>query len=226
MVITEKKQLELSLYPPLTDLELGWLAGIIDGEGTIGMVIQSLDKDRLGKFSYVQKQTRPYQRRNYEDYQYPMIAPFISVTSTSFELLQKYTQLLTNMRLRYHYILSRHSDKNGNWNDSICVRISRVNSVHKMLTYIRNYLSEKKLRAELIMEFCEWKISLRTLWRAQHNTNRKPNGQLKKGRVFSEEEEKTQRVFWDRFLLLPAKKPNIRLSETRRLGSRPIEIKG
>lgn len=196
--------------------DVGWMAGIIDGEGTIGMSIQSL----YNGFTIKKKD------KEYGDYQYPNVCAWISMTSTSFDLLRRYTEILTAWGIRYHYCLNANSKKKNAWNDSVIVRISRINSVHKLLSIIRPYLTEKKPRADLILEFCEWRIGLRLKWKTQHPQKRNSIGQIQKGRALGEVEQAKQKEFWERFKALPAKKPDVRLSETSRLGSRPIEIKG
>lgn len=200
--------------------DIGWMAGIIDGEGTIGLALQSLYRGFK-----ITKERKDGTQREYGDYQYPMLAPYISITSTSFELLRKYTEILSMLGVHYHYLLNSVSKKHKNWHDSVCVRVSRVNSVYKLLSIIRPYLSEKRPRADLVWEFCQWKINLRLEWKTKHAENRNSLGQIQPGRVLTPEQNEVQKEYWERFKNLPAKQPNIPLSETIRLGSRPIEIK-
>lgn len=208
-------QRENLLVQSISREDIGWIAGIIDGEGTISLVKQSL----YNGHKYVRNDTE------YGDYRYMNLQPIVSVTSTSFELLRRLTELYSAMGLKYHYMLNTHV--NPKWNDSVCVRVCALNSVCKLLSNTKELLTEKKPRADIVYEYCLWKKLVRVNISERRSVAdfRNKSGQQKPGSLLSDKELLEQSDLWERFQLLPAKSPTCQLSETSRRGSQPIELK-
>jgi len=182
-------------------IEVGWVAGILDGEGSCGL----------------------YEVRN-KGNGTQSLGIKISVTSTEFSLLRRLSEIYSRWGVHYYYTLNRHQGKKGreHWHDSVAITVCRINSVVRLLRIVLPYLTCKKPRAELILEFAEWKQASRFNdrdWERDWHGRRLPH------KARTEEEIAKEMSFLERFRQLPAKQPKIALSTTIRRGSQPIRLK-
>lgn len=119
--------------------DVGWLAGIIDGEGSAVLVQGSAVRKTDGR--------RP-------------ISPRVLMCVTDFHILHKYTTLLTQWGVRYTYI-PQYVDTRGDRTGKITVTVHRIDSVITLLDIIIPHLSLKKERAQLVRELAAWKLAHR-----------------------------------------------------------------
>ncbi len=113
-----------------TDLNLGWLAGIIDGEGYIGFSRQNAKKVRS-------------------------IRPDIQIVNCDPDVILK-TRTILNMIGINPYIRERvHSKKGveGRWSRNYVLQMSKFSDVKKLIDTIGNLLTGgKKKRADLMIQ--------------------------------------------------------------------------
>ena len=179
--------------------DIAWVAGIIDGEGHVSLVKQSWKKET-------------------GDY---LLCPVVTVANTDFALLRKYTEILYEWGVHFHYLLDSARRRKESHRPQVAVRVTRVNSVARLLEIVTDHLTAKRPYAQIVLEFCHWKQGLRLMKRPGP---RKPNGQILPVRMRTDEEVAKEHEFYER---LQAVKQNwVDVSETTRKGSRPIEIKG
>jgi predicted RNA-binding protein with EMAP domain len=116
-----------------TDLEIGWLAGIIDGEGYIGFSRQNTKKCRS-------------------------IRPDIQVVNCDPDVILKIRKIL-NMFGINPYIRERMHDKKK-WSRNYILSMSRFSHLKKLIDTIGHLLTgEKKKRAELMIELVNSRIT-------------------------------------------------------------------
>jgi hypothetical protein len=124
-----------------TDAELGWLAGIIDGEGWLGMSVETEHWYRLG-----------YNTRQYS------IKVEIKVTNCDPEIIVKTSQIMQTIGVN-PYIRQPAVELKPNHKIHFEASIKRMAPVQRILLAIRPYLvGSKAERADLILRF----IQLRT----------------------------------------------------------------
>jgi hypothetical protein len=124
-----------------TDAELGWLAGIIDGEGYLGMNLESEHNYRDG-----------YQTRRHS------IKIEIKVTNCDPEIVVKTAQIMQKLGVN-PYIRQPAVDLKPNHKVHYEASIKRMAPVKRVLEAVRPYLVGSKLeRADIILKF----IQLRT----------------------------------------------------------------
>jgi len=118
-----------------TDIELGWLAGIIDGEGYIGFSRQNTKKVRS-------------------------IRPDIQVVNCDPDVILK-TRKILNMIGINPYIRERvHNKKQVQWSRNYILQISKFSHVKKLIDTIGHLLTgEKNKRAKLMIELVNSRIT-------------------------------------------------------------------
>jgi len=125
----------------MNDFDIGWIAGLLDGEGSIVLV----------RPSYVRKSDS---RR--------AVTPRILVAVCDFLILQKYTTLLSELGINYGYVKQDKFVKKGaRWsrpNPVIHVYIAHQESIVKLLELVYDHLTLKKRNASLVIEFTKWRI--------------------------------------------------------------------
>ncbi len=114
---------------------LGWLSGIIDGEGCVGLY--NIKRNIKGK-------------RNV-----PMIIPVIAIVNTNIKLINEIESILDMFNIVY-YTCKRKS-KNKNWKPSYNIDIRSKVNCKKLLNLITDHLVIKKNQAEIVLEFCNKK---------------------------------------------------------------------
>ncbi|MEA1925852.1 MAG: LAGLIDADG family homing endonuclease [Patescibacteria group bacterium] len=109
----------------------GWLAGIIDGEGTISM-------------------------QTYRHHGHVRLTPFICIVNSSQEIIQKCNEILEEIGVAKHYTHRKPNKKkaNGLWYKPCKqIRIDGYKSVLKLAQAMDGYLIGKTKQAELIKEY-------------------------------------------------------------------------
>jgi len=113
--------------------KLGYLAGIIDGEGTITLRFHSR-KDKT-----------------------PIIQPAVTIVNTDIKIINACANTLKELGLPFW--LTEYEGK-GNWKKRYLIEISGLKRVPKILSVITDYLVGKKELAEIVNEYCERRLNL------------------------------------------------------------------
>lgn len=114
-----------------TDGEIGWLAGIMDGEGSFGMY--------RGK-----NQGRPNIFYN----------PQIQVVNCNFDMLDKIKIILNSYQIKFSFDI-RKDDRKINWSDSGRVALTNLGGCIKLIELIYPFMIAKKVQVGILLEFCK-----------------------------------------------------------------------
>lgn len=122
----------------MNEVDLGWMAGILDGEGSVVLV----------RNSYVRKSDG---RRS--------ISPRVLMAVTDFSIVKKYTTILSNLGVDYTYVLQRYDRPNGDkYLPKINVNVHKLESVVLLLENVTPLLTLKRKAAELVLEYARWRL--------------------------------------------------------------------
>jgi len=131
IVLTREKSIGLG-NQQTTPYEIGWLAGIIDGEGHIGLSRQNTKKCRS-------------------------VRPDVQIVNCDYEVIKKIVDVLHKMGIN-PYIRERLHDKKE-WRKNYIVTVGKFSHIKKLMDSIVEYLTgEKKYRAELMMKLINKRI--------------------------------------------------------------------
>lgn len=145
-------------------IKAAYLAGLIDGEGSVGF-----------KRS---KENRPGRRK-------PLYyTANIQITNCDLTLLNEVRKIFDCLGIRHSYFLRNMKARNSKWRDAGNVSVNRTEDSAKLLKLILPYLISKKLRAEILLEFCEARIAVgvkgslphkeeKRMWALVHGMNSK-----------------------------------------------------
>lgn len=117
-------------------LEIAWLAGIIEGEGYIGLSCKV-----TGDFQYL---------------------PRVQIINSDMTLLEEASKILKNHDVP-HYIMHRKPSLKGLKNNRRVtdLRITGISRVAKVLELVAPLMrGEKKARAEVILKFCQSRMGV------------------------------------------------------------------
>ena len=123
----------------VNDIELAWLAGLWDGEGSIGMKVESY--------------------KNRSDGQHTYFAPYAQVVNTHEPTLEIVDVILKKIQVGHHISWPRpHQHPNGtlpvsNYKSMWSVRIHGLKRCKVLLEFLRPFLVTKHDQAELVWEF-------------------------------------------------------------------------
>lgn len=132
------KRKNLSVRPISREVDLAWLAGIIDGEGNLQAAVQV---KRCGNTR------RPY------------FEPKLRITNTDARMIKKISEIYVREGVVFFYsvnIVSRYKNKKPHWRDQMEICISSKEGISKMLALVIPYLANKKRYAELMLETLIW----------------------------------------------------------------------
>lgn len=121
-----------------------YLAGILDGEGTITIGIR--------------KRTKTVKIETYESVN---LVPLVSVTNTYTELIDWVNNILKSSRLKTPY-----EDYRGDRKTVHTVQLTRLLDVKCLLEQVFPYLKVKRQQAKIVIEFCT--IRMQEKW-SEHN---------------------------------------------------------
>lgn len=128
--------------PQVTDSELGWLAGIIDGEGWLGMSLETEHWYREGK------NTRQ-----------KSIKVEIKIVNCDPAIVERSADIIRRIGVNPYM---RHGNRHATKNKRPIYEVStkRLVSVQRVLREVRNHLTgNKQARADLILRFIELRQS-------------------------------------------------------------------
>jgi hypothetical protein len=124
----------------VTDFEVGWLAGIIDGEGTIAFSVYAL-------------------RHNGKILQDVRVKPQIIVTNTDKDLVEKVADIFGRRRIGVHFqTRTQHGrsfagNKPSKYRPLHVANISGFLRAKKALEFIGPHLVSKKAKADLVLRY-------------------------------------------------------------------------
>jgi hypothetical protein len=140
----------------LDPAEIGWCAGIIDGEGSVVLV----QNKGMGK------------RKADDNFG---ISPRVLMSVTDFKIIQKYTTILTKWGVEYGYTLQGpylNDHRNVVSHASrLCVHICKQASLIRFLEIVRPHLSLKADLADLVLEFTKFRMSMRQNFSHRYSTS-------------------------------------------------------
>jgi len=110
----------------VTDLELGWLAGIIDGEGSISMRVW------------------PYKNKIH-------FVVSIAVCNSSVELLNKVVDICSRLDVTWHWTKKPRPE---NFLQCWDIETKKISHCHRILNHILPLLTSKYEKAKLLQAFC------------------------------------------------------------------------
>lgn len=116
----------------LSDFEIGWLAGVFDGEGYVGLSVNTTNRS---------------------------IYPACKVTSTHLAFIQEVERLTKIIGIEYSFY--ERNPKQKNHSTSWTVDIRTCKRVKILIDVLLPHLILKKPHAEVILEFCNSRLSLR-----------------------------------------------------------------
>lgn len=118
------------------DLELAWLAGIIEGEGWISLTIVSSEKSNKSKL--------------------PAFTAVIGITNTDFQIIEKIESIFKKLDLKYrrYYRAAKIGSDGISRKEKIDLSVYARNHLKKLITSILPYVhGEKKNRIEKLLQF-------------------------------------------------------------------------
>lgn len=115
-----------------SDLEMGWLAGFFDGEGSFNIHHQ--------------------RKRRWEGWK-----PWFTVANTHAETVNKVIEIMDKLGLAYH--VSWNQDKRKNRKPIWRVEVTGLLRMRRLLNLITPYLFTKKRQAELLLEFVNLRLN-------------------------------------------------------------------
>lgn len=119
----------------MKDTELAYLAGLVDGEGSIGLSYQT------AKPSWKNKSCNH-------------VRPQVDVVAnTNFELIRVVVKLLQGFSLSPRVVSYGTDKRNARWKAAWKVYLVTLDDKKKFLELIHPYLVGKKAQAEMVMEF-------------------------------------------------------------------------
>jgi hypothetical protein len=122
------------------EVDLAWLAGIIDGEGNIHYPIQTKKSGQNGDVN---------------DY----FCPKLRITNTDVRMIRKISEIYVAENLTFFYALNsvkRYKGKKDTWKDQLEITVGSQSGIKKILNLVLPYLVNKKRMAELLIETIEW----------------------------------------------------------------------
>ena len=118
-----------------TEVELAWLAGIVDGEGTIGI-----------------------HRTNSKRYKHPYLRPHFQIVNTDLRILEKARAIVTAITGRPHNLVVTNKPGNG-WKCGYRIAANTQIANVLLLPMLMPYLIGKREQAELVLEFSKCRLA-------------------------------------------------------------------
>lgn len=128
----------LQVRPISREVDLAWLAGIIDGEGNLHAAVQE---------------------KNSGDGRLRFLSPKVRITNTDVRMIQRVSEIYARENLTFFYALnkvSRYKNKKPTWRDQLEITIASQAGVRKVLQLVIPYLVNKRTYASIFLELIEW----------------------------------------------------------------------
>ncbi len=134
MMIPKSKN--ASLQSIRREVDLAWLAGIIDGEGSFNF---SFRKNNNGA-SYLETKVR--------------------ISNTDVRMIKKIAEIYERENIVFFYTINKRERYNPKWKDQLHIEMSGQGSIKKLLGMLIPYLVNKQKLAEIIIEMVNLRESL------------------------------------------------------------------
>lgn len=118
-------------------VDLAWLAGIWDGEGTISC----------------RKGTQQRGRKN------PQFAPRVSMVNTNTEILHGVVDILDALGVKYYFREKGVGGFEGSHKQCFIISVETLGNAAKLLTAMRPYLRGKCFQADMMLKFINSRLS-------------------------------------------------------------------
>jgi hypothetical protein len=118
--------------------EAAYLAGIIDGEGTLHVDV-GLYKNSAGNRT-------------------PRVACRIGVVNTSPQMIRRVSEIYHTLGVRFFYTYER-GEANG-WKDRLRIFVCHDRAVQHVLRVVLPFLSAKREEALAVVDFIDWRVGL------------------------------------------------------------------
>jgi hypothetical protein len=119
----------------IKDTDLAWLAGIIDGEGSLYFIDKRKSKE----------QTRGW------------ICVGANIASCDADMIEEISKIYYRLGLRFWFSLHKNNERNPNWNLALGIQTSGLNNVKKLLISVYPYLVNKRPLARFLLEYINWR---------------------------------------------------------------------
>ena len=119
-----------------TDTELAWLAGIVDGEGTIGL-----------------------HRTNAKRYKHPYLRPHFQIANTDLRILEKVRGIMTAITGRPHNLVVTNDKRPEGHKIGYRVAANTQSAMVLLLPLLMPHLVGKREQAELVLGFSSKRMS-------------------------------------------------------------------
>lgn len=119
---------ETMVNPQVTESDIAWLAGFMDGEGTITITIDG--HNRLG--------------------------PQISVANTCFRVMENVERILKGLDVPYY--IHTYTPENPKHKASCHIRVMRLNAAKDFINKLLPHLRAKDSQARLVLRFVESRL--------------------------------------------------------------------
>lgn len=129
----------LQVRPISREVDIAWLAGIIDGEGNLHALVQ-------------EKQSGPNNRLRF-------LCPKVRITNTDIRMIKRVSEIYVREGLKFFYALnrvSRYKNKKDTWKDQLEITVGSQHGVAKLLRLVLPYLVNKREYASIFLGFIEW----------------------------------------------------------------------
>jgi len=119
----------------VTDLEIGWVVGLVDGEGSFFLNGRNHQGNR--------PHTKKYQ-----------ISPFVHITNQSVPILNKLTDILDRLGLAYYVQWQESTRRNGEFTRySWILWIAGFKRIERFLNIFQPYIIGKSKQADILRDF-------------------------------------------------------------------------
>lgn len=120
----------------VTNVDLAWLGGIWDGEGTISL-------------------RRSLQKRGNKN---PQFSPRVSMVNTNSAILEKVVNILDSLEIKYYFREKDQGGFAGSRRQCFLVSVETLGNAVKLLVAIRPYLVGKRFQCDMLLKFCESRL--------------------------------------------------------------------
>lgn len=121
----------------VTNVDLAWLAGIWDGEGTISC--------RKG-----------VQQRGKKN---PQFAPRVSMVNTDTQILHEVVRILDTLDIKYYFREKGVGGFEGSRKPCFIISVETLGNAARLLTAIRPYLRGKGFQADMMLKFVNSRLA-------------------------------------------------------------------
>lgn len=128
----------LQVRPISREVDIAWLAGIIDGEGNLHALVQE-KKSGDGRLKF--------------------LCPKVRITNTDVRMIKKISEIYVRENLTFFYALNRvtrYKNRKDTWKDQLEITIGSQAGVAKILRLVLPYLVNKRCYASIFLEMIEW----------------------------------------------------------------------